>query len=165
MKKEMEEWKDIKDYEGLYQVSNLGNVIGIKSGKILKIYKSKRGYCMIGLYKNNNNKNFSIHRLVAMAFIPNPYNKPCVNHKNGILTDNMVENLEWCTYSENLKHAFETLGRIIPNRKLTVSQVIEIREQFKLNPKKSCNKIGLEYGVNEHTIRRIKHNTLYKSAV
>lgn len=101
MKQEI--WEDIKEYEGLYQVSNFGRVKSKR--KILKPRDCK-GYYIVGLCKNGKRKNFRINRLVAQAFIPNPNNYPCVNHINGIKTDNKVENLEWCTYSYNEKEAF-----------------------------------------------------------
>lgn len=108
----MEEiYKDIKGYEGIYQVSNMGNIKSLnyrKTGKesILKLKKTKKDYNFIYL-----NKYYSIHRLVAESFIPNPDNKPQVNHINGIKTDNRVKNLEWVTQSENIKHSYNELNR------------------------------------------------------
>lgn len=99
-------WKDIKDYEGLYQVSNNGKVKSIKRDIILKSSSNHKGYLYVILCKNNKSKVGRIHRLVAETFIPNPENKPQVNHINGIKADNNVNNLEWCTNTENLKHAF-----------------------------------------------------------
>lgn len=107
-------WKDIPGYEGYYQVSNLGRVKSLPRGKqwpyrqthnnIRKIKKTNRGYFSVNLCTNNEAKWFMVHRLVAMAFIPNPNNLPCVNHKDENKTNNRVENLEWCTYKYNANY-------------------------------------------------------------
>ena len=108
----IEIWRDIKDYEGLYQVSNFGRVRSLnynKTGeiKIMKLKKTRDGYLRVGLRKNGKQKWISIHRLVAEAFIPNPLNLPCVNHKiegEEGKKINTVENLEWCTYKYNTNY-------------------------------------------------------------
>ena len=99
----MEEiWKDKKDYEGHYQVSNFGRVKSIKFGKeIILKQKIKDGYYYVGLSKNGIAKNYFVHRLVAQAFLPNPNNLPCVNHKDEDKLNNNVDNLEYCSYSYN----------------------------------------------------------------
>ena len=101
----MEEiWVDIKGYEGLYQVSNQGRVKRLyKNGKIriLKPSLDNNGYLYVTLSKNNKPKIFKLHRLIAINFIPNPENKPCIDHINTIRTDNRVENLRWVTKKEN----------------------------------------------------------------
>lgn len=110
-------WKDIEEYKGRYQVSNLGRVRSLDrisvqhkhfgdvfrpiKGKIMSNTIGKRGYAYVHLCNENNARNNSIHRLVAQAFIPNPNNLPCINHKDENKTNNNVENLEWCTYSYN----------------------------------------------------------------
>jgi hypothetical protein len=103
----MEIFKDIEGYDGLYQVSNLGRVKSFnknKKGKLLTPTFNRKGYTMVHL-SGDVNKNITIHRLVAQAFLPNPENKPQVNHINGVKHDNRCENLEWNTPSENLLHA------------------------------------------------------------
>lgn len=118
-----EEWREIKEYEGIYQVSNKGRVKVLPRYKTLhhgsgywskeKVLKpSKRGgYCIVVLRKDHKRKTYSVHRLVAQAFIPNPENKEQVNHKNGIRDDNDVQNLEWNTCSENIVHSYQKLNR------------------------------------------------------
>lgn len=101
-----EVWKDIKDYEGLYQVSNMGNVKSLKFGKerILKECKNNDGYIQVGLFKNGKRKIYKVHRLVAETFILNIDNKQFIDHINTDRTDNRVENLRWCTHIENMNN-------------------------------------------------------------
>jgi len=112
----IEIWKPIKDYEGLYEVSNLGNVKSLnylRTGeeRILKPDKDKLGYLRISLCKNGKIKRFKIHRLVAMMFLENPENKPFINHIDCDPSNNNVNNIEWCTPKENIQYASK-LGRI-----------------------------------------------------
>lgn len=93
--------KDIEGYEGLYQISNLGNVKSLISNKILKPKKDKDGYLMVNLYKQGKVKTYKIHRLVTQAFIENPNNYLEVNHRDEDKTNNYVTNLEWCTREYN----------------------------------------------------------------
>ena len=108
----MEEiWKDIPNYEGLYQISNLGRVKSFprkgthtKKERILKFAKSNKNYLIAMLTKHNKRKAKSVHRLVAEAFIPNPNNFPQVNHKDENRHNNCVDNLEWCTNHYNCNY-------------------------------------------------------------
>lgn len=114
------EFVPIKGYEGLYEINRLGQVksIGrfVKRGhrrsfrkeRILKSIMGGCGYYVVALSKNSIKKGYTIHRLIAITFIPNPENKPQVNHINGIKSDNSINNLEWCTSSENSRHAHDT---------------------------------------------------------
>lgn len=117
----MEEiWKDIKGYEGLYQVSNLGRVRKPTKNGFHYVKSSPRGsqrssktkekYMGVSLSKNGIRKGFSVHRLVAEAFIQNEHNYPYINHINGIKDDNRVFNLEWCTQEQNVRHAYDVLN-------------------------------------------------------
>ena len=99
-------WKDIKDYEGLYQISNLGNIRTI-DGYNIKPWIT-RGYCYVALSKNGNSKKYRVHRLVAQAFIINPNNLQIINHKDENKQNNRVDNLEWCTQYENVHKYFDT---------------------------------------------------------
>lgn len=118
----MEIWKDIEGYGGTFQVSNLGRVKTFNyrnSGKekVLKPKKHNKGYLQVQLMKGEQNKMFTIHRLVAQAFLPNPQNLPCVNHKDEDKTNNNVENLEWCDRSYNVRYSMDLHPERIANRK------------------------------------------------
>ena len=113
MKKEI--WKDVKNYEGLYEVSNLGRVKSLNYNRTRKekILKSGYvcGYCKVVLCKYGKMKHFLVHRLVAEAFIDNSNNKPCIDHIDGNPMNNRVENLRWCTQRENCNNPI-TLHRM-----------------------------------------------------
>lgn len=114
--KSNEIWKPIKGFEGLYEVSNLGNIRKIvgknqfgkyKLFKEIKPYKNEKGYLRVGLSKNNKRIIKKLHRLVAETFLVNPNNYPCANHIDSNRTNNEVENLEFCTHKQNIQHAYK----------------------------------------------------------
>jgi hypothetical protein len=123
----MENFKDINGYEGLYLISNYGTVRSVErvinrttgqlkiKERILKTLVNKGGYVSVKLFKNGKGESFRIHRLIAISFIINTENKDCINHIDGIKTNNSLSNLEWVTKSENTKHAFK-LGIQTNNR-------------------------------------------------
>ena len=138
-------WKDIKGYEGIYQVSNLGKVksLNYKRGKHEKEIKqalNSRGYLEVGLF-NGKVKTHRVHRLVAQTFIPNPENKDEVNHIDGNKKNNAVSNLEWNTSKENVHHAWE-------NKLICFSK--ESRRKAGISRQKPC----LQYDKNNHLIKR-----------
>lgn len=98
-----EEWKDIPNYEGLYQISNKG-IIKNKKGNIIKSRIDHKGYAMIDLSKNNIKHTYKVHRLVAMAFIPNPNNYLEINHIDENKSNNTISNLEWCSHKYNVNY-------------------------------------------------------------
>ena len=123
-----ETWKDIRGYEGYYQVSNKGRIRSLnrtivdsrgikfnKKGKLLSTHKGENGYVYVSLKKNNKTRTFTVHRLVAIYFVPNLLNLPIVNHKDEDKENNKAENLEWCTYEYNNSYGTK-IARGMENR-------------------------------------------------
>lgn len=176
----VEIWKDIIGYQELYQISNLGRVKSLprykKNGKFSHWTKEKilaqgindSGYYQVMLHKNGSHKTKTIHRLVAQAFIPNPDNKPWINHKNSVRIDNDVDNLEWCTPSENNKHCYDKgrqkiyFGEQHPGSKLTHRQVNEIRDKYSYY-KYTMLMLSKEYNISMGSIQAILENKTWKN--
>lgn len=150
-------WKDIPNFEGLYQVSNLGNVkalerkrncnkgYGVIREHIMKQTNSRSDYYRVPLTDRSHiKKYYSVHRLVALAFIPNPNNYEEVNHIDGNKSNNNVKNLEWCTRSYNIKHAFDT--GLNPTKKNIIEYVSKLEERIKTLENKMYD---VEYKVGE----------------
>jgi hypothetical protein len=184
----MEIWKDIIGYEGLYQVSNFGNIKRLQkfdfkgTNNCKRIFKEKKhspvlqktGYFLCALTKDKITKKYLVHRIVAKAFISNPEDKPQINHINGIKSDNRLENLEWNTRSENCRHAWKNgltklTDKMITslnqgrrhNAKLTNEQVNEIRNikyYFGL-----YRELSKKYKITPEAIRNIYILKTYKN--
>jgi hypothetical protein len=178
MENQKEIWKTIDGYEGLYEISNLGRVKSLSriiqrdgifgnkkiKERIIKPSITNGGYYRLNLINNKIKTSFSIHRLLALYFLPNYENKPQVNHINGIKTDNRLENLEWCTAKENINHAFK-IGLITAKNginhnkcKLNTFEVLEIRK----NKNNTLKEISKKYNISISVISKIKHNKLWK---
>lgn len=117
----MEHWKSIPEYEGLYEASDLGRIRSLPrattSGKILKPYVNKHnGYCYVTLSKNNVRKQKRVHKLVMISFCEIDESRPQINHVDGDKTNNKLDNLKWCTQSENMKHAYENGLELPPTK-------------------------------------------------
>lgn len=130
-----EEWKDIKGYEGMYQISTLGRIKSFKCNRkrILKIGSNPLGYVIIGLWKDNKEKFYQVHRIVAETFIENVDNKKEVNHIDGNKRNNSIENLEWVTRSENMKHAIKNKLLVIDRNKCKNKRKMKSIQQLDLN--------------------------------
>ena len=157
----MEIWKDIEGYEGYYKVSNTGKVIGLKRTIICKDGKpqtiperfmssflNEKGYACVILSKNNIRKKCKLHRLVATAFVDNPDSKKEVNHIDGNKLNNVPENLEWVTRSENVVHAYE--NRL---QKKTYHKVMPVANMTDGKQFRSINSASMFYGIDRKKIK------------
>lgn len=163
----MEIWKEVKGFENDYEISNLGRLRtkerfvkhykgGVRKYKseLKKIRLNTKGYLRCNLKKDGKRYDFTIHRLVALSFLKEDKKRVFVNHKNGIKTDNRLENLEWCTQSENIEHAVK--NRLIKT-KLSDKEAMEIK-----NSKLSNRKLGKIYNIDSTIVWRIKNGKAYK---
>lgn len=164
-----EQWVDIPNYEGQYQVSTFGRVKSFahSAEKVLKPTINRQGYLSIHLCKNGRARWFRVSRLVALCFLPNPENKPEVDHRYGMKLDNYVDNLRWATSSENINYAFDlgiqrgAQGDLNYAAKLTNAQAHQIRE----NPDDlTCSELAVKFGINEQLVSAIQLGRRYKNA-
>lgn len=152
----MEKWVNVVGYENNYECSSIGSIRNKKTNHILKPQRISGGYYVVDLCKNGTIKKMLVHRIIASSFILNIENKPQVNHINGIKGDNNLSNLEWCTRSENQKHAIQlglrhTRGEKNSQSKLNEAQVIEI-----FNNKNKLGVIADFYKISISTVCDIK---------
>lgn len=155
----MEIWKDVPNYEENYQASTMGRIKSkdryiynkynksntFYPGKILKLNQKRHGYLSVDLAKNGKTKTMQVHRIIANTFIPNPENKPQINHINAIKTDNRVQNLEWVTAEENREHAKENNLYVGPNRKKVRCRQLNIIFESSYEAGEYINKNKFQY--------------------
>lgn len=164
--KNCEIWKDIEGYDGLYQVSNLGRIKSIKNNTILKTRLNCCGYPYVNLYKNNVRKTKTVHRIVGENLIKNLKELSCINHIDGNKENNNISNLEWCTRSENIKHAYKNgLHKINKHNEKKVKQ-IDVENGIILNVFDSVRQIEKTLGFSSTNISKCcrkekNHNTAY----
>jgi predicted XRE-type DNA-binding protein len=169
-------WRNIVGYEDSYQVSNRGSIKSLdkyvrnrysrrlRKGGILKFKKDKYGYLQANLCKNGKLKQLAVHRVVLTAFDRPPKNNEEGNHKNGIKENNSIENLEWATRLENIRHRIDILNIKINYRgknKLKLNQVKEIK-LFLKERKLTQKQIAGRYNVSCGTISKIRLNKIWK---
>lgn len=153
-------WKDVVGYESMYKISNKGRVMSVTRkcgnktvyGMILKGNVDQRGYFYATLYKKQKNKKIKIHKLVAIHFIDNPFNKPQINHIDGDKGNNCVLNLEWVTGSENIRHADKMGLRCMWKRRRIEKSEYELLISGKL----SITELSKKYSVSKTTIKKYK---------
>jgi len=168
-----EEWRPVKGYDGYCEVSSLGRVRTIprkvksprgghakRSLRMRKPHITDSGYKHTFMYIDGNQKGVFVHRLVAEAFIPNPRNKPQINHKNMNKLDNTVENLEWCTRSENMRHMHANTDVDLRKIRFTKEQEVEIQDRY--DDGEALKAIGKDYGVSGGTIEKLVKGQDYK---
>ena len=145
-------WLDIEGYEGLYLISNTGKVKSLISNKILRGSLDKDGYNQVVLYKNGKGKTRKVHRLVGLSFIPNPENKPVINHIDCVRDNNVVSNLEWATHKENVNHGNATQLRA---EKQSVPIIQYTKDGQYVNTYDSAMEAGRQLGIAQGNISKV----------
>lgn len=180
---ENEEWRDVQGYVGLYQISSFGRVKSLarkidhgqyiedRGDVIMTPFLNKNGYFTVMLHKNRKKKQHRIHQMVARAFIPNPLGKEMINHIDCNTLNNRVDNLEWCTNSENQIHAMKNglkvdFGANHPNSKLTEDDIRFIRSHYKFRDTVyNTRSLAEMFGVSHGIISRVISGKSYKNVV
>ena len=167
----MEIWKPLKNYEGLYEVSSYGRIRSLdryidasngrkqlKHGQLKKVQINKQtGYAQFDVSRNNKHERLNAHKVVAEHFIDNPNNYTTVNHKDGNKLNNHIDNLEWCSYSDNLNHAYSELKRPI-NRPIHHQRTVYYIFNNSIHKTNSIAEASRQTGVSETQIRRVINN-------
>ena len=166
----MEVWKPVSGFEGIYEVSDRGNVRSLDryytgkdgrrilyKGQPIKAAIGKNGYRVVSLWKKGCGSMRYVHRLVAEAFIPNPLNKKTVNHKDDCRTNNNVSNLEWATFSKNNTHEYRVLGKKGHGRKLSDDQV-----RYICHSEESPRALSKRFGISDSVICNVRNNKIYR---
>ena len=139
MKEEI--WKEIEGFDN-YKISNLGRVKNIKFDRLVKPLLDNKGYIMVNLYKDGKMKRLSLHRLIAIAFIPNPDNKPCIDHINTDRSDNHIDNLRWVTQKENHNNPLSLMNHSKAAKGRTISEEQKKNQSEKMKGRYKGNKWG-----------------------
>ena len=156
----MEVWITIKK-SPKYEVSNLGRVRNINTGRVRSFENNSQKYIKFSTTIDKRRFSYYVHRLVAMYFVPNPEGKPQVNHIDGDKHNNSADNLEWCTQEENMSHAISS--RLLPKSspKLKAEDVLEIRD--KLSKGYTYRQLSKEYNIGINHVYSINHRLVWKN--
>ncbi len=169
----MEIWKSVVGFEELFEVSSYGNFRRKGTEVLLKQHKHPNGYMQVNTMptgRKGKAKTFRVHQEVCKAFLPNPYNKPQVNHKDGIKTNNRLENLEWVTAKENMRHAFDKglikvpVGDSNPLTRVSDAVVLEMYSKYERG-EISLRKAALSLQLHHNTLKKRYNNLKNASEV
>lgn len=165
-----EEWRPVRGYEGLYEVSNIGRIKSLRNNIVLKQLDSGNGYFKVLFSKCGKVRSFWVHRLVASAFVPNPNDLPVVDHLDGNKRNNNAENLDWCTSGDNSRRAWNNglipplpvmYGEQHPNHVLTREKASDIRRLYATG-EYTQRQLGSVFGVSQATIKSILKNRTWR---